>query len=57
MCDVHLVCLLASRSRPYGAELNVGRVMVKEHGQVWSCVGITSVVLVKGSSSSVGVTG
>ena len=57
MLDVHMVCLIAKRSRPYDAELNVGRVMVKEYGQVWSCVGITSVVLVKGSSSSSGVTG
>ena len=46
MLDVHLVCLLARRSRPYAAELNVGKFMVKEYGQVRSCVGITSVVLV-----------
>ncbi len=57
MLDAHLVCLLASRSKPYAAELNVGRVMVKEYGQVRSCVGVTSVVLVMGSSSSSGVTG
>ena len=57
MFDVHLVCLLAKRSRPYAAELKVGRVRVKEYGHVRRCVGITSVVLVIGSSSSSGVTG
>ncbi len=29
---VHLVCLLAIRSRPYDAVLNVGRVVVNEYG-------------------------
>ena len=53
----HLACLLAQRSRPYVAELEVGRVRVKEYGHVRRCVGITSVVLVIGSSSSSGVTG
>ena len=57
MVDVHLVCLLARRSRPYAAELNVGRVRVKEYGQVRSCSGITSVMLGMGSSSSSGFTG
>ena len=57
MLDDHLACLLARRSRPYAAELKVGRVRVKEYGHVRRCVGITSVVLVIGSSSSYGVTG
>ncbi len=30
----HRVCLLASRSSPYAAVLKVGRVVVKEYGQV-----------------------
>ena len=30
----HLACLLAKRSRPYAAELNVGRVRVKDYGHV-----------------------
>jgi hypothetical protein len=30
MVDDHLVCLLARRSKPYAAELNVGKVRVKE---------------------------
>ena len=53
----HLACRLVRRSRPYVAELKVGKVRVKEYGHVCSCVGITSVVLVMGSSSSFGVTG
>ncbi len=56
MFDDHLACLLARRRRPYAAELKVGRVRVKEYGHVRRCVGITSVVLVIGSSSSSGVT-
>ena len=48
----HLACLLARRSRPYAAELNVCRVRVKEYVHVRSWEGITSVVLVMGSSSS-----
>ena len=54
---VHLVCLLANRSRPYDAVLKVGRVVVKEYGQVLSWEGITWVVLMIGSSSSSGYTG
>ncbi len=57
MLDDHRACLLARRSRPYAAELKVGRVMVKEYGHVRRCVGITSIVLVMGSSSSSGLTG
>ena len=57
MLDVHLACLLARRSRPYAAELKVGRVRVKEYGHMRRCVGITSVVMVIGSSSSSRVTG
>ena len=57
MGDVNLVCLLARMSRPYAAELKVGKVRVKEYGQVRSCSGITSVMVVMGSSSSSGVTG
>ncbi len=57
MCVVHLACLLARRSRPYAAELKVGRVRVKEYGHVRRRVGITFVVLVIGSSSNSGVTG
>ena len=53
----HLACLLARRSRPYAAELKVGRVRVKEYGHVSRRVGITSVVLVIGSSLNSGVTG
>ena len=53
----HLVCLLASSSRPYAAEQKVGKVTVKEYGQVLNWEGITSVVLVMGSSSSSGCTG
>ena len=53
----HLACLLTKRSRPYAAELKVGRVRVKEYGYVRRCVDITSVVLVIGSSSSSRVTG
>ena len=34
--DDHLACLLAKRSMPYAAELNVGRVKVKEYGHVRS---------------------
>jgi hypothetical protein len=34
--DDHLACLLAKRSRPYAAVLNVGRVGVKEYGYVHS---------------------
>ena len=47
----HLVCLLARRSRPYVAGLNVGRVMVNKYGHVLSLEGVTWVVLVMGSSS------
>ena len=57
MVDVHLACLLVRRSRPYAAELKVGRIRLKEYGHVRRCVGITLVVLVMGSSSSSGVTG
>ena len=57
MFDVYLACLLARRSKPYAAELKVGRVRVKEYGHVRRCVGITFVVLVIGSSSNSGVTG
>ncbi len=57
MLDAHLTCLLARRSRPYAAELNVGRVRANEHGQVRRCVNIISVMLVIGSSSSSGFTG
>ncbi len=57
MCVDHLACLLARRSRPYAAELKVGRVTVKEYGHVRSWGGITFVVLVMGSSSSSGRTG
>ena len=53
----HLACLLAMRSRPQAAELNVGKVNVKEYGHVRSWEGITSVVLVMGSSPSSGRTG
>ena len=48
----HLACLLARRSRQYVAELKVGRVAVKEYGHVRRCAGITSVMLVIGSSAS-----
>ncbi len=51
------VCLLASRSRPYAAVLKVGRVAVKENGQVLSWEGIAWVVLVISSSSYSGCTG
>ena len=37
----HLVYLLARRSRPYDAVLNVGRVMVNEYGHVWRWEGVT----------------
>jgi hypothetical protein len=57
MIDDHLACMLGRRSRPYVDVLNVGRVRVKEYGHVRSCEGITSVVLVIGSSSSFGITG
>ena len=57
MFTVHLACLLAMRSRPYAAELKVGRVRVKKYGHVRRCVGNTFVVLVIGSSSNSGVTG
>ena len=57
MLDDHLACLLARKSMPYAAELKVGRVRVKEYGHVRRCVGIASVLLVMGSSSSFGVTG
>ena len=52
----HLICLLARRSRPWAAMLNVGRVMVNEYGQVLSWEGVTWVVLVMGSSSCSGCT-
>ncbi len=57
MLVAHLACLLARRSRPYAVELKVGRVRVKDDGHVRICVGITSVVLVMGSSSSYRLTG
>ena len=57
MLAVHLACLMTRRSMPYADELKVGRVRVKEYGHVRRCVGITSVVLVIGSSSNSGVTG
>ena len=57
MLDDHLACLLARISRPYAAELKVGRVRVKEYGHVRRCVGIISIVVVMGSSSSFGLTG
>ena len=53
----HLACLLASRSRPYVAVLKVGKVMVKEYGQVLSWEESTGVVMVIGSSSISGCTG
>ncbi len=37
MLEDHLACLLARRSRPYAAELKVGRVRVKEYGHVRRC--------------------
>ncbi len=52
----HRVCLLA-RSRPYVSVMKVGRVVVKEYGQVLSWEGITWVVLVMGSSSYSGCNG
>ncbi len=57
MLVVHFFCLLARRSNPYVAILKVGRILVKEYGQVLSWEGITWVVLVMGSSSSSGCTG
>jgi len=36
MFAYHLACMLARRSRPYVAVLNVGRVKVKEYGHVRS---------------------
>ena len=57
MCVDHLARLLARRSIPYVAELNVGRVIVNEYGHVRSWGGIASIVLVMGSSSSSGRTG
>ena len=57
MLAAHLACLLARSSRPHAAELKVGRVKVDEYGQVRRCVGITSGVLVIGSSSSSGFSG
>jgi hypothetical protein len=57
MPAIHLACLLARRSRPYAVELKVGRVRVNEYGQVRRFVGVTSVVLGLGSSSSSGITG
>ena len=57
MFAYHLACLLSRRSRPYDAELNAGRVRMKEYGHVRSWEDITSVVLVTGSSSSSGQTG
>ena len=54
---VHLVYLLARMSRPYVVVLKVGRVVVKEYGQVLSWEGITWIVLVMGSSSYSGCTG
>ena len=57
MLAAHLACLLAKRSRPYDAELNVGKVRLNEYGQVRKFEGITSVVLVIGPSSSSGFTG
>jgi hypothetical protein len=56
MLEDHLACLLARRSRPYAAELKVGRVRVNEYGHVRRSAGITFVVLVIGLSSSSGVT-
>ena len=47
MLVAHLACLLAKSSRPYDAELKVGRVRVNEYGQVRRCVGVTSVVLIE----------
>ena len=40
MLEDHLACLMARRSKPYAAELKVGRVRVKEYGHVRRCVGI-----------------
>ena len=57
MIDDHLACLLAKRSRPYAADLKVGKVRVKEYGHVRRCLGTIFVVLVIGSSSSSGLTG
>ena len=53
----HMACLLARSSMPYAAEQKVGKVTVKECGQVRSWEGITSVMLVMGSSLSSGRTG
>ena len=53
---VHLVYLLA-RSRQYAAVVKVGRVVVKEYGQMLSWEGITWAVLVMGSSSYSNCTG
>ena len=36
MLVVHLVCLLARRSRPYATVFKVGRVVVKDYGHVLS---------------------
>jgi len=57
MLDDHLAYLLAMSSRPYAAELKVGRVRVKDYVHVCRCVGITYVHLVIGSSSISGLTG
>jgi len=57
MLVVQLVYLLARRCKPYAAVLKVGRVVVKEYGQVLSWEGITWVGLMMGSSSSSGCTG
>ncbi len=53
----HLARLLARRRRPYVAVLKVGRVIVKEYGQVQSWEGSTWVGLVIGSSSIWGCIG
>ena len=52
----HLVYLQARRNMPYAAVLKVGRVVVKEYGQVLSWEGIALVVMVMGSSSFSGCT-
>ena len=40
MLEDHMACLPARRSRPYVAELKVGRDRVKEYGHVRRCAGI-----------------
>ena len=53
----NLACLMARIGRPYVGVPKVGRVMVKEYGQVPSWGGSTWVVSVIGSSSISGCAG